>query len=609
MIRIDVFKKAWWLLDRNEKRNAILVFGVIVVSAVSSALMVGSVFPFLAVLAEPQRIHSVDALRFLYSGFGFQSDFGFLVALGIGALVVIVLVNVIQMVRTYVMSRFIQMRIHSLSHRLLELHLGQPYEFFLDRHSGVISKLILAESGQVVSKFLKPVAESVASLMTILAIVGLLLWVNIWITVLAFLALGGVYALTFFATKPVVYRLGQERVRENGKRFRLVNEVLGGIKDVKTLGREAAYAKLYHKPSWRMARTLVSLELISRLPQFLVQAVALGGIILICLLLMDRAGFESGNNSLGNALPVLGVFAFAGQRLIPELSRLYQAITQLQYGIAAVESVTADLDTLRAAEACPQQPPPPLGLNDALRLEGITYRYPASGSGGLSDLSLAVPKGQKIGIVGSTGAGKTTLVDIVLGLLLPQSGRLVADGVPITAENRRAWQQTVGYVPQDIFLIDASIAANIALGVPKGEIDFDRIVRAGKAAQIHAFVTQELADGYATEIGERGVRVSGGQRQRIGIARALYHDADLLVFDEATSALDNSTERDVMAAIRNLSGDKTILMIAHRLSTVRICDRIIVLDKGRMVASGSWDELVAESSHFHALLNAAERVA
>lgn len=609
MFDVSTFKKAWWLLDRNERKNAFLVFIVIIVSALSSAFMVGSVFPFLAVLAEPKRIHSIDALNSLYSYFGFRSDFEFLVALGLGALAVIVLVNIIQMVRTYTMSRFIQMRVHSFSHRLLELHLGQPYEFFLDRHSGEISKLVLAESGQVVNKFFRPAAEAVASVMTTLAIVSLLLWVNVWITVLAFSVLGGVYALTFFVTKPAVTRLGQQRVRENGKRYRLVNEALGGIKDVKALGREAAYARLYRKPSWKMARALVSLDLISRLPQFLVQAVALGGIILICLLLMDRTSFEAGNSSLGDALPVLGVFAFAGQRLIPELSRLYQAITQIQYGAAAVESVTADLDRLRTAEDCPFDPPPRLGLRRTLELEDITYSYPSTTSRGLFDVSFTVERGQKIGIVGSTGAGKTTMVDIVLGLLSPQSGRLIADGVPVNKENRRAWQQTVGYVQQDIFLVDASIAENIALGVPRNEVHMDRIVQAGKAAQIHEFVTHELEHGYETVIGERGVRVSGGQRQRIGIARALYHDADLLVFDEATSALDNVTERDVMAAIGNLSGEKTILIVAHRLSTVRICDRIVVLDKGRIVAFGPWDQLVAESSHFHTLLKSADKAA
>jgi len=282
--------------------------------------------------------------------------------------------------------------------------------------------------------------------------------------------------------------------------------------------------------------------------------------------------------------------------MMPELGKLYQSATAIQSGIAAVDTVYADL--IGDSAPIPREMPAPLGLKQALELTGVSYRYPNAEQAGVTDISLTIRPGEKIGIVGSTGAGKTTLADIVLGLLRPQSGQLVADGIPVTDSNLQAWQQTVGYVPQEIFLTDANVAENIALGIPPDQIDMDRVTRAARIARVDAFICEDLPMGYDTTVGERGVRLSGGQRQRIGIARALYHDADLIVFDEATSALDNLTEAEVMAAIDALPGDKTVLMIAHRLSTVKRCDRIVVMERGRVVGCDVWSALIVSNPAF-----------
>lgn len=588
------------MLDHDERRMALVVLAVVVLAALSSALMVGSVLPFLSVLADPSRIQSTPLLAWAYDALGFASSYGFLVALGGGALGVIVLSSAIQILRTYVVARFALMQMHKLSHRLLSVYLRQPYEFFLDRHSGDLGTKILSESQEVVGRFFMPAAHALAGLCTTIALVGLLLWVHPVVAAWSFVLLGGAYATVFALSRHRLARLGQRRAEVNAERFRLATESLGGIKDIKLLGREARYADRYERPSSEMAWTQIKVNVLSEMPAYALYALAFGGMIVLCLALLDPEGLESGA-ALGGILPLLGVFAFAGQRLMPELNRLYLGVTNLRYGAAAVDAVHADL-VGRAAQAAPEDGgADALGLRERIRLEDLAYSYPGASAPGLRDISLEIGAGERIGIVGSSGAGKSTLADILLGLLAPTRGRVEVDGVAITKGNVRAWQRRVGYVPQDIFLADASVAENIALGLAAEEIDPARLRDAARIARIDRYIEEALPEGYGTKVGERGVRLSGGQKQRIGIARALYHDADLIVFDEATSALDSLTEQEVMAAIDALPGDKTVVLIAHRLTTVRNCDRILVMSGGSCTHFASWDRLAEESEEFRKL--------
>ncbi|WP_231613855.1 ABC transporter ATP-binding protein [Halomonas sp. BC04] len=327
------------------------------------------------------------------------------------------------------------------------------------------------------------------------------------------------------------------------------------------------------------------------------QALVYGGAFIVVLVLMRQPG------GLQAAIPTLAVFALAAQRMIPALGELYKNLSRLRFSQAALDNLHQDLHSLNPRTVMTSVATP-MSLSRGIRLEDITYRYPQAERPALDQLSLEIPARTTVGLVGSTGSGKTTTVDIILGLLTSQHGQLVVDGTPITADNVRAWQRAIGYVPQHIYLADDTVAANIAFGLPADKIDMQAVERAARIANLHDFVVNDMDHGYDTQVGERGVRLSGGQRQRIGIARALYRDPEVLVLDEATSALDNITEQAVMEAVHNLGHRKTIILIAHRLSTVEACDRIFLLKHGRLDGTGRYDELLADNANFQSMVNA-----
>lgn len=596
----SIWIQAWSLLSLGEKRQAIVVLIIIVLGSLSSALVVGSVLPFLSIVADPAKIHGNATLSAVYDHAGFTSDYMFLVAVAVATVGVILVTSLVQVVKIYVVAHFTMMRAHSISHRLLATYMAQPYVFFTGVHSGDLAKTILAESGQVVRQFFRPAAELIASALSIAALLALLLWVNATITLAAGGIIGGTFLLVFLSTRKRLRHLGELRIQANGERYRIGSEALRGIKDIRILGREAHYVETFKDPSERMMRSQVSLAVLSSVPSFVVQALIFGGIIVLCLALIDPASFASGAE-MKELLPLLGVMALAAQRLMPELSRFYTALSTLQYGGAAVSAVAAAMELEKNAVSWSESAEGgTASLQRELELRNVVYRYPGASRDSLSDICLRIRAGEKIGIVGTTGAGKSTLADIALGLLTPSSGQLLVDGIEVSAVNLRGWQRAVGYVPQDTFLVDATIAENIALGMAPEQIDRTAVVQAAVAAQITELI-DSLPAGYDTHVGERGVRFSGGQRQRIAIARALYHDAALIVFDEATSALDSATERDVMTAIEGLSGAKTVLLIAHRLSTVKGCDKVLVLREGRVSGFGPWSEVSVDNADLRAL--------
>lgn len=367
-------------------------------------------------------------------------------------------------------------------------------------------------------------------------------------------------------------------------------------------GRADTLVGNYDPPAGTFARSMASSQVLSQLPRYAIEALAFGFVISLFLFLLYTSG------SVQSVLPLAGAFAVAGYRMLPALQRVYQGVSQLRFNRSVLETLERDLAKARAAskQRNQQRAKQPgattkLPFKHEIRLEGVGYTYPGARGPALHDISMSIPRNTFVALIGSTGAGKTTLADVILGLLPSQEGTLAVDGTPLTDANMRRWQANLGYVPQEIYLSDDTVAANIAYGLPTGELDMTAVERAARIASIHEFITEELHDSYQTFVGERGVRLSGGQRQRIGIARALYRDPGVLVLDEATSALDNETERRIVEELDAMRGGRTLVVIAHRLSTVRHCHKLYLLRHGTLVVSGSYDELLANSTEFRRL--------
>ena len=587
------------LLTPRERKSGAIVLAMVLIMALIETAGVASVMPFLAVLANPEVVETNRYLAQLYDALGFQSTQAFLMALGIGSFLIVVFGAFFRLGTQYALQRWAHMRRHSVSQRLLAGYLRQPYEFFLNRNTADLSKSILSEVEELTQKVFQPGIQLIAYGITALILIGLLVVMDPWIALVVTGIVGGSYILIYVAVRGLLGRIGRDRASANRERFIAANEVLGGIKDIKVLGGEEVYLDRFRGPSVRFSKHQASSAVIGLVPKHLIEAIGFGGVLALAIYLMTTRADLSG------VLPILGLYAFAGYRLLPAAQQIFAAVSKLRFGWGAIEVVHGDLVVTARARPSTERAGagPPASIRETLRFEDVSYTYPGAEAPTLKHLQVDIPRNRSLGIVGSTGAGKTTFVDLLLGLLTPSSGNVLVDGRPISTVGIRRWQRAIGYVPQHIFLTDASIAENIALGIAAGDIDHDRISTVARVAQIDAFV-QELPRGYATLVGERGVRLSGGQRQRIGIARALYHNPELLVLDEATSALDGVTEAAVMEAIAALQGGKTIIIVAHRLSTVRSCDLILMIEDGREVTSGSYDQLMEESHAFQKLVSA-----
>lgn len=590
-------KKFFSLLTLPERKRGCLLMALILVMAFLEMLGVASILPFMSILANPDLLKTNSLLKtaFAASGhIGIYNTNEFLFFLGVLFFVLLVTSLIFKAIVTYTQNHFALMQEYSICKRLVEGYLNQPYAWFLNRHSADLGKTILSEVSVVIHGGLIPLMSLIAQSTIALALLILLVIVDPLLAMSISMGLGLVYVVIFTLVSGWVKNLGQARIQANKERYTAVSEAFGAAREVKVGGLEQFYIQRFTKPAEIYAKGQATAQIIGQLPRFALEAVAFGGMLLVIIYLMAKG------NNFASALPIISLYAFAGYRLMPALQQIYGAFTQLTYVGPALDALCQELNNLQII-SIQQDHLNEVPLSRAITLNQVSYTYPNASQPVLKDIEITIPAYNTVGFVGSTGSGKTTTIDVILALLEPQKGSLRIDGQIINSANKRQWQRCIGYVPQNIYLSDDNIAANIAFGVDAHDIDQNAVERAAKIANLHEFVVNDLQDGYATSVGERGVRLSGGQRQRIGIARALYQEPRVLILDEATSALDYFTEKAVIEAVNNLGHNITIIQIAHRLTTVRQCDQIYLFEHGEVKAHGTYEELIQTEKKFRAM--------
>jgi len=584
---MQTVKKLLYFLTPQERKQTGLLLIMILIMALLDTIGVASILPLIAVLSNPSVIETNIILSKIFQAssiFGVETNQQFLFFLGLLVFVLLVTSLVFKAFTSYLQVRFIEMRLYTVGKRLVEGYLQQPYSWFLNRNSADLGKTILSEVSQVIAGGIGPFLELIARGLIVILLIALLIIIDPKLAVIVGITLGLAYWIIYSLVRGYLNRVGGERLKNNELRFRSISEAFGAAKEVKVGGLEKIYVKRFSDPAERFAKINSSFAIITSLPRFFLEAIAFGGILIIILYLMTKT------DNFNNVLPIISLYVFAGYRLMPAIQQVYASITQLTFVGPSIDKLYDDVKNFEQINL--NQDKGIILLKENITLKNVFYNYPNTSRTTIKDINLNIPAKTTVGLVGATGSGKTTTVDIILGLLEVQKGTLEVDGQIITKQNSRAWQRSIGYVPQHIFLSDDTIAANIAFGTEPNNFDQVSVEKASKIANLHKFVTDELPEQYQTIIGERGIRLSGGQRQRIGIARALYHNPQVLILDEATSSLDNETEKAVMDAVNNIGKDITIILIAHRLNTVKNCDIIFKIDNGRLVDQGTFDQII-----------------
>ncbi len=596
---IETFKKLLIVLTSEERKQAIFLIIMMLIVALLDTLGVASIMPFMAVLTNPDVIETNFLIKKSYiiaQDFGIKNSQQFLFFLGLLVFLILIFSLAIKALNTYLLSRFVMMREYSIGKRLVEGYLHQPYSWFLDRHSADLGKTILSEAQNVSRQIIKPIMDLIAFSTVVIALLTLLILVDPNLALISGLTISIVYVLIYWISRNFLNKIGKERLKANQSRFTIISEAFGATKEIKLGNLENTYVQRFKNPALIFAKHQASSQLIILLPRYALEAIAFGGLLLITLYLMVQTG------NFSNVVPIISLYTLAGYRILPAMQQIYGNMSLIRFGGPTLDAMHRDFMNLKSNNI--NNINHLLSHNNNIHLNKVYYRYPNSKENTLKGIDIKIPSRSTVGFVGTTGSGKTTTVDLILGLLEAQKGTLEVDGLIINNENRKTWQSSIGYVPQRIFLSDDTVSSNIAFGISPENINLKSVKKAAQIANLHEFVMKELPLKYDTAIGENGVRLSGGQRQRIGIARALYHNPDILILDEATSALDNLTEQAVMEAVNKLSHEITIILIAHRLSTVKKCDIIFLLKNGKLMGQGSFDELKKTNKFFRTIADA-----
>lgn len=591
---MNTFKKLYRLLLPYERKYFKLLLLMMIFMALLEMIGVVSIMPFIAVLANSDIIVTNTILKniFLYAKkFGVETEQEFLFLIGITVFFLLIFSLILKFLTIYAQLRFVAGRDFTLSKRLVEGYLNQPYSWFLNRNGAELGKNILSEVKVIITQGFTPMLDFLRHSVVTLVLIITLLIVNPVLTTIVSLMFISTYGLVFIGIQFYADKLGKDRFSTNKSIFTSISEAFSAIKEIKITGIENEYIKKFSTKSQILSKIKTSTGLIVNFPRFIIEGLAFGGIILFILYLINR------NNNFIDILPLITLYALAGYRLLPSIQQIYTSLTTLRLVTPALDSMYYDLIKFKKINLHENEQK--INFEKDIKLENVCFNYSERSKTALKNLNLYIPKNSITAIVGKTGCGKTTSVDIILGLLEVQQGFLKIDNHIIDKKNLKEWQNMIGYVPQNIFLADTTIASNIAFGVNLDLINQNKIEYCSKIAKLDDFVMNELPEKYQTIVGERGVRLSGGQRQRIGIARALYRNPKLLVLDEATNALDNQTEKKIIENLTSLSKNITIVMIAHRLDTIKMSDNIFLLENGELKISGTFKELKEKSDFFN----------
>lgn len=590
-------KKLYSYLDRGQQQKLILLQFLVILMSLAEVAGILSIGPFMGLIGDLDQIYEDNILADLFAFSGLESPTRFLVLVAISVMLVLTIAALVNIYTIWKISMYAAQVGADLSNRLFIYYIHQPWLFHASSNSSELVNKIVQECSRLSTLVINPLMHLNARLIMATCMLIAVTIYNPLVSVVASLMFGCSYYLLFILARNKLKRNGDIISIKQEERFKLMSEGFGGIKDTLMLGKQENFTARFLKASDLMAYSTGNTNTLTLFPKYLLELLAYSGVIGLVLYLIF-----TNNGDLAQILPTLAIFALAGFKLLPAFQLCYSSISVIRSNISSFEMLEEDLykssESMNLYKALDEQGAlAKWDIQKSIEVKNISFSYPSTSLETLQNISINIQAGSLVGIVGSSGSGKSTLIDIILGLIQPKSGEIIVDGITVNASNLRKWQNSIGVVSQNIFLTDSSIKENVAFGVPCDDIQEERVEEALRLANIDSFISS-LPEGFNTRVGERGVQLSGGQRQRIGIARALYNKANILVFDEATSSLDGITEKKVMDAVHTLAATKTIIIVAHRLASVRKCDVIYLLNEGKQIDSGTYDTLSSENAMF-----------
>ena len=590
---LKIIKELFSLLTPRQRKRFYVLQAQVIIMAFAEIASIASIVPFMALVGDLSILEGDNMLGALYLKSNVVDEYQFVFYLGIIVLFTLILAASTSMYITWRVCMFANDIGAEISHRLYSYYLNQDWLFHTMGSSSNLIKKITTESTRVTHEVLFPLLQMNSRIVLIFFILLVIFFYDPIVVTVGFI----VFSLPYI----ILFRFVQKLLKSNSKsisimfveRFRLMSEGFGGIKDVLLLGRSSDFKKRFFKAGNKLAHAQGTNVAIAAVPRYFMELLAFGSMVGLVLYLV-----KASEGNLGVLLPTLSVYALAGFKLLPALQQTYGSIARIKGNLSAYDSIRDDLKEINSETGAEEQTNQQVwSKHNEINLKDITFCYPNKDLPALKSVSIAIKPNSTVGFIGTSGCGKSTLADVIIGLIKPQQGEVIIDGIPLSKKNSRAWKNKIGFVPQSIFLTEGTIAENVAFGIQQDLINYENVEKALKLANMKEWVSG-LKLGTQTKVGERGVQLSGGQRQRIGIARALYYEADVLVFDEATSALDGITEKIIMDAIHEFKGRKTLVLIAHRLKTVQKCDQIFMMEKGSVIDSGTYQKLLEKNKDF-----------